>query len=87
MLRDSHASVMQDHDPVSMDSSGVGTSQRDMDIVDIEGAAGRKPTQNGRLSGHADDVHLLSVSPDGERVITGSKDGTVRVRSYLCPTC
>lgn len=81
MWRNSHASVLQDRDAVSMESSGVEIPQRGIDIVDIEGAAERKPSQIGRLTGHADDVHLLSVSPDGERVITGSKDGTVRVGS------
>eukprot|EP00884_Botryococcus_braunii_P018016 jgi/Botrbrau1/4899/Bobra.118_1s0013.1 len=47
-------------------------------IIDMEEAARRKLTLLGRLSGHTGEVHLLSVSPDGEQLITGSKDGTVR---------
>jgi hypothetical protein len=36
-------------------------------------------SEAGRFSGHTDEVTDLAVSPDGTRVVSGSKDGTVRV--------
>ena len=45
------------------------------------------PAELVRLQGHRHDVLLMQFAHDGEGIATGSKDGTVRVRSPALPSC
>jgi WD40 repeat protein len=57
-------------------SGGLGTAD-----MGVEGAPLDPPAPLAVLSGHGAEILDLAFSPDGERVATGSEDGTARIWS------
>jgi len=60
------------------------------DIIRPPGNGGRRNAcpcwqQVAELRGHADYVHAVAWSPDGTRLIFGSRDFTIRVWDSLAP--
>ena len=79
------SSASEPASPAVYGTASFKAGQRRQCAAAAAGAAWPQPEEVCRLTGHRHDVVVLHFSHDGEGIATGSKDGSVRVRSELMP--
>jgi hypothetical protein len=66
---------------ISSDASKLAHSLAYNNVIRLHTRAGSEWEERRTFQGHTDEIWSLSFSPDGSRILSGSRDGTVRIWS------